>query len=81
MDGGLEPGELQVGVDSLESLLEGYDSTIVQRFLGIVTGQIRGANGMSHFVLPRDYDHDVVRELAPLFDGVIEYRVNDGGIS
>ncbi|WP_266078868.1 DUF7504 family protein [Haladaptatus caseinilyticus] len=75
----LEPGELRVGLDSLESLLERYCPDLVHQFLGVVTEQIRDANGMGHFVFPRDYDHELVTDLAPLFDGVVEYRVDRGG--
>ncbi|WP_227776368.1 DUF7504 family protein [Haladaptatus pallidirubidus] len=78
-DDGLQSGQLRVGVDSLESLFERYDPEAVQRFLGIVTGRIRGADGMGHFIFPRDYDHDLVSELAPLFDGVVEYRIDGEG--
>ncbi len=78
-DDGLQPGELRVGFDSLESLFEQYDPAVVEQFLGIVTGQIRGANGMGHFVLPHEYDHELVDDLAPLFDAVIEYRVEGDG--
>jgi len=76
---GLNPGELRVCLDSLDSLLSRYDGPVVRQFLGIVTGQIRGANGMGHVVLPYDYEHETVQEFAPLFDAVIEYRVDGGG--
>ncbi|WP_049969531.1 DUF7504 family protein [Haladaptatus cibarius] len=78
-DDGLQSGQLRVGLDSLESLFERYDPEVVRQFLGVVTGQVRGANGMGHFILPRDYDHELVSELAPLFDGIIEYRVDGEG--
>lgn len=76
---GLNPGELRVCLDSLDSLLSRYDRPVVRQFLGIVTGQIRGANGMGHVVLPYDYEDETVQEFAPLFDAVIEYRVAEGG--
>ncbi|MGA9402542.1 DUF7504 family protein [Haladaptatus sp.] len=73
-----QPGELRLGLDSLGSMLTRYDPTLVRQFLGIVGGQVRGANGMGHYVLPRPYDHELVTALEPLFDGVIEYRVENG---
>ncbi|WP_423743897.1 hypothetical protein V5735_12900 (plasmid) [Haladaptatus sp. SPP-AMP-3] len=76
--GGFRPGELRFGLDSLASMLTRYDPTLVRQFLGIVGGQVRGANGMGHYVLPRPYDHELVGTLAPLFDGIVEYRVDAG---
>jgi hypothetical protein len=78
VSGGFRPGELRFGLDSLGSMLTRYDPTLVRQFLGVVGGQIRGANGMGHYVLPRPYDHELVCVLAPLFDGIIEYRVDAG---
>ncbi|WP_440007099.1 DUF7504 family protein [Halomicrococcus sp. SG-WS-1] len=77
--GGLEPGELRVCLDSLSALMDRYDRRVVRQFLGIVTGQVRGANGMGHFVLPYERDHETVEAFASLFDAVIEYRAADGG--
>ncbi len=73
-----QPGELRFGLDSLGSMLTRYDPMLVRQFLGVVGGQVRGANGMGHYVLPRPYDHELVSVLAPLFDGIIEYRVDAG---
>ncbi len=72
------PGELRFGLDSLGSMLTRYDPMLVRQFLGVVGGQVRGANGMGHYVLPRPYDDELVNVLEPLFDGIIEYRVEAG---
>lgn len=76
---GFSPGELRVCLDSLDALLGRYDRAVVRQLVGIVAGQIRGAKGMGHFVLPFERDSEVVADFAPLFDAVIEYRVAEGG--
>ncbi|WP_458208330.1 DUF7504 family protein [Haladaptatus sp. NG-SE-30] len=78
-DGGLRSGELRLGLDSLETLFTRYEQTAVEQFLDNVTGQVRGANGMGHFVLPREYDHELVADVSTVFDGIVEYQVGDGG--
>ncbi|USZ67981.1 hypothetical protein NGM10_14755 [Halorussus salilacus] len=75
--GGLRPGELRVGVDSLESLFGHYDDGVVRRCLRVVTGYVADYAGMGHYVLPRPYDSERVESLAPEFDAVVEIRAVD----
>ncbi|WP_276254092.1 DUF7504 family protein [Halomontanus rarus] len=75
---GLEPSELRVCVDSLVPLLTEHNSENVFRLLHVLTLRIRQANGMGHFHLPIDADHDAVNLLEPLFDAVVEVRSHDG---
>ncbi|MCU4740320.1 hypothetical protein OB955_02170 [Halobacteria archaeon AArc-m2/3/4] len=78
VSGGLEPSELRVCVDSLVPLLTEHNSENVFRLLHVLTLRIRQANGMGHFHLPIDADHDAVNLLEPLFDAVVEVRSRDG---
>ena len=57
-----------------------YDPETVFRFVHIATNQIRGRTGMGHFRLPRDVDERPVRTYAPLFDAIIELRVDVGDL-
>ena len=72
---GLEPAELRLCFDSVTSLLEDHDSENVFRMLHLVTSRVRQVNGMGHFHLRLDRDSDQVRLLEPMFDAVIELRV------
>jgi hypothetical protein len=76
--GGLAAAELRVAFDCLSTLLAQYDEQTVFRFLHVLTNQVRGRKGMAHFRLPKPVDAQSVRALEPLFDAVIELRV-DGG--
>lgn len=76
---GLDPSELRVCVDSLAPLLTEHDRQNVFRFLHMLTSRIRQADGMGHFHLPVDRDHDSVRLFEPLFDAVVEVRTRNGG--
>ena len=74
--GGLEPAELRVAFDCLSTLAAEYDEETVFRFLHIATTQVRSNTGMAHFRLPKRVDARDVRTYAPLFDAVIELRVD-----
>lgn len=74
--GGLEPAELRVGIDHLPDHLSTYDTPATFAFLHVVTRQIRSRGGMGHVRLPRDRDTQVVRTLAPLFDALLELRLD-----
>lgn len=74
--GDLSPGELRVGLDPLPSLLSSSDTATAFGFLHVLTEQIRGAGGMGHVRLTRDRDSEVVRTLEPLFDAVLELRLD-----
>lgn len=74
--GGLAPGELRVGLDPLPSLLSSSDTASAFGFLHVLTEQIRSAGGMGHVRLPRARDAEIVRTLEPLFDAVLELRLD-----
>jgi hypothetical protein len=76
---GLESAELRMAFDCLPALLTEYDEETVFRFLHLLTYHVRQVSGMSHFWLPRDPTNDVTQTLAPLFDAIIELRI-DGGV-
>lgn len=76
---GLEPAQLRVCFDSLGPLLAEHGTDAVSSFLDEVTQTVLAASGMAHYVLPHERDHELVAELAPHFDAIIEYRVVDGG--
>lgn len=76
--GGLEPAELRLCFDSVTSLLRDHQSENVFRLLHLVTSSVRTVNGMGHFHLLLDRDNDYVRLLEPMFDAVVELRVEDG---
>lgn len=71
-DAGLEPAELRVCVDSLLPLLARHERVAVGRFLGRLTAAVVAHRGMGHVHLPLARDHEHVRALEPLFDGVVE---------
>ncbi len=72
---GLEPAELRLAFDALPALLAEYDIERVFRFVHVLTNHIKRARGMGHFWLPKDRSSETVRTLAPLFDAVIELRI------
>ena len=76
----LGPADLRLCVDSLAPLLAEYDAERVFRFLHVVTSRVRRANGMGHYHLPIERDHDDVRLLEPLFDALLEVRTRDGRV-
>ncbi|MFB6080745.1 MAG: hypothetical protein ABEJ81_07095 [Haloferacaceae archaeon] len=73
--GELAPAELRVGMDHLPDHLSAYDTQEAFAFLHVFTRQVRRAGGMGHVRLPRDRDTAVVRTLAPLFDALLELRL------
>ncbi|SEW23810.1 DUF7504 family protein [Natrinema salifodinae] len=75
---GLEPAELRVGVDSLLPLLEGYGRQPVFKFLHLINGRTRAANGLAHYHLPVERDDRTVPTLSPLFDVIVELRERNG---
>ena len=77
---GLEPAELRLAFDCLPSLLTEYDEETVFRFLHPLIYHVRRVSGMSHFWLPRDRTTDTARVLEPLFDAVVELRIDRGTV-
>lgn len=75
---GFDPSELRVCVDSLVTLLQDHDPETVFRLLHITTSGVEHVNGMGHYHLTLDRDHEAVTLLEPLFDAVVELRSSDG---
>jgi hypothetical protein len=75
---GFESSELRLCFDSLTPLVAEYDATDVRRFLDVVTSRVHSCDGMAHYHLAADRRDDAVRDLAPLFDAVVELRMEDG---
>jgi len=74
--GGLDPAELRVAFDCVGPLLSEHPRQTVFRFLHLLTHQIRAVNGTGHVRLSRPLDSDPVRVLGPLFDAVVELRLD-----
>lgn len=77
-EGGFDAGRFRLCFDSLRPIVDEYDSDELSRFLDRLTTEIRGVQGMGHFILPVAREVDVVSQLEPSFDAVVELRtVND----
>ncbi|MFA1611049.1 DUF7504 family protein [Halobellus rubicundus] len=74
--GGLGPAELRVAFDCTTSLLSAYDEPTAFRFLHVLANNIRRVDGMGHVRLPKPLDDETTRLLAPLFDAVVELRLD-----
>lgn len=77
---GLEPAELRVCLDSLSPILREHDDEVVFRFLHLLTHRVRAVNGMGHVHWAVDPDDRRVGLFTPLFDAVVELRIDAGGI-
>ncbi|ODR82520.1 hypothetical protein BG842_14100 [Haladaptatus sp. W1] len=77
-NGGFEPAELRLGVDSVELLEVNDDLVSVGQFLRGLTALVRGVHGMAHYHLRVPDDDPLVKELSPLFDARIELRKRPG---
>ncbi|NGM71062.1 hypothetical protein G6M89_18980 [Natronolimnobius sp. AArcel1] len=75
---GFEPAELRVCVDSLVTLFQDHDAETVFRLLHITTSGVDHVNGMGHYHLALNRDHEAVSLLEPLFDAVVEVRTSGG---
>jgi hypothetical protein len=73
----LDPAELRLCFDSLTPLVAGNDTVSVRRFLHAITARVRSCRGMAHYHLAAGRRDDVVVDLAPAFDAVIELRLED----
>ena len=76
---GLEPSQLRVCVDSLVQLLEEHTAEKVFRLLHMTTSRTVTAEGMGHYHLPLERDHEAVHLFEPLFDAVVEIRAREDG--
>lgn len=75
-DASLDPAELRVCVDSLTPLVD-RDREQLFQFLDLLNERIRRASGMGHMHLPINRESELVHLLEPVFDAVIELRVQD----
>lgn len=71
---GLEPSELRVCLDSLDSLLATHDEEAVFRFLHLLSGIVRDHRAMCHVHLPAEVESRAVALLEPTCDAVVEVR-------
>lgn len=71
------PGDVRVGIDSLEPLVEFYGTEQVRDCLGAIGRYVRTHDAMAHFVLPEPYESETTSELAAEVDAVIELRLAD----
>ena len=74
---GLESSQLRVCVDSLVRLLEEHTAEKVFRLLHMTTSRVVHVQGMGHYHLPLERDHEAVRLFEPLFDAVVEIRTRE----
>jgi hypothetical protein len=74
--GDLDPAELRVAFDCVATLLSEYDRQTVFRFLHLLANDVRTVEGMGHVRVPESLDSEIVRLLAPLFDAVVELRLD-----
>lgn len=70
----LEPAQLRLCLDSLDTLVAAHGQEETFTFLHELGGLVRDADGMAHVHLPAAIDDDVVGVLTPLFDAIIEVR-------
>jgi hypothetical protein len=75
--GGLDPAQLRVAFDCVPSLVDRYDEETLFRFLALLTSHVRMESGMIHVWLPQPRSARQVRLFEPLFDAVVELKVND----
>ncbi|MFB6266024.1 MAG: hypothetical protein ABEI31_00065 [Halodesulfurarchaeum sp.] len=78
--GSLEPAELRVSVDSLTPILDAHDEEDVFRMVHLLNHLVRKKSGMIHYHLPVERESATVRMFAPLFDAVVELRMQDGAL-
>ncbi|SFB95369.1 hypothetical protein SAMN05444422_103218 [Halobiforma haloterrestris] len=77
--GGFAPSELRLCMDSVAGLFREHDAERVFRLLHVTASRVDHIDGMGHYHLPLERDHDAVNLLEPLFDAVVELRVRSDG--
>ncbi len=77
--GPLTPGELRLCVDSLLPLLDDHGEGAVSEFVALTAARARAVAGMAHYHLSVDRTADVVDDLRPAVDALIELRVDADG--
>ncbi|MFC7165834.1 DUF7504 family protein [Halospeciosus flavus] len=74
---GLEPGELRLCLDSVDSLLAHENDEDVFEFLDRVEALVDQYNGMAHVHLPLDFGSAPVDQFADAFDAIVEVEAGD----
>lgn len=69
-----EPGELRVGVATLDAIVVSDGRSATRAFVEAVRADILAANGMGHFHLPGSVDPATFDALAPVIDIHLELR-------
>lgn len=75
-----EPGDLRVCVDDLLSLFSEHGRGDVVTFCHALTTRIERENGRGHFHLSLSPDDDHATALYPVFDLVVELRLDGGSL-
>jgi hypothetical protein len=73
----LDPAELRICFDSLQSLLCEYTQGSVFHFLHVLVGRVKNVQAMAHFHLPMAWKSKTVQLLSELFDATVELRIID----
>lgn len=76
----LSSSELRLCVDAIAPLLDEYGPEAVFRFVHTVSARVDDVDGMGHYHLPLERNHEVVSLLVPLFDAVVEVRSTNGRV-
>ncbi|MFB6153407.1 MAG: hypothetical protein ABEJ27_04060 [Halodesulfurarchaeum sp.] len=76
--GSLSSAELRVSVDSLTAILDAHEQEDVFRMVHLLNHLVRKKSGMIHYHLPVERGNATVRLFAPLFDAVVELRMQEG---
>lgn len=74
---GLDPAEFRLCFDSLRPLFLAHDEEQVFAFLHVVTEHVKDVQGMAHYHLPLNREAETVKTIEPLFDAVVEVRIQD----
>ncbi|PSP75388.1 hypothetical protein BRC81_15860 [Halobacteriales archaeon QS_1_68_20] len=77
--GPLSPGELRLCVDALGPLLDVHGEAAVFDFLTLTAARARAADGMAHYHLSVDRHTEVVADLLPTVDALIELGIGADG--
>ncbi|PSQ45363.1 hypothetical protein BRD17_01570 [Halobacteriales archaeon SW_7_68_16] len=77
---GVTQGDVNLGVDSLSTLLLYAEFEPAFRFLHVLTGRVSAVDGLGLYLLdPTTIEEEQFRQLQTLFDGMIELRETDEG--
>lgn len=74
---GLPPSGLRLSLDTLRPLLAEYDREAVGHWLHHVNSATKSYGGIAHYLLPKPYTSEAVRDLQGQFEAVIEVEPYD----